>query len=147
MENATAALEILRALKPRQAATYCAADGTVEAWRKIYNRRADGTIRGFASQEQSTGNGLAGGQWEPYRLNVAEAASRAQARAEKKAAARASVAADIAACEARKAEKSAKAAKDLEAARSALETVLAGDFPAIVADALRAQIADLEGSI
>ena len=66
------ALDILQALKPKQASTYHAATVTVTAWRKEYKRRANGTIIGYNDGVQ--------GQWRDYPLNVVEAARRVLTR-------------------------------------------------------------------
>ena len=62
------AAAILKALKPAQG--YSLEGGTVEARKQVWNRRANGTIKGMYS-------GAATPQWESYRLDVVEAARRA----------------------------------------------------------------------
>ena len=78
MANANAtdtALETLRALDPARARTFNADDGTVRLMRRVFSRRADGTIPGFH-------DGTAQCRWEATRVDVCEAARYAVAQVE-----------------------------------------------------------------
>lgn len=71
------ALSWLAANDPKTAATYCAADGTVEARRKRFNRRPNGTIVGFHDGAQP--------RWESYPEDVRVHVARRMAVAAQKA--------------------------------------------------------------
>lgn len=71
------ALAWLAVNDPRTAATYCATDGTVEARRKRFNRRKDGTIVGYHDGATPI--------WESYPEDVCTHVARRMAVAAQKA--------------------------------------------------------------
>jgi hypothetical protein len=58
------ALAWLRANDAKRADTFCEADGTVECWKRQFNRRRNGTIVGFHDGAQ--------GRWVSYRRDARE---------------------------------------------------------------------------
>ena len=74
------ALAWLAANDPKRAATYCEASGTVECWKRQYNRRKDGTIVGFSDGAQ--------GRWVSYPRDVREYVATRRAAEQREAASR-----------------------------------------------------------
>ena len=123
--TAEQALEVVRAKSARWAATYNPADGTVRCLRRVYNRRADGTIVGLSYGAAST-------RTVEERRPVVEVAAELLAHAAQAAQRAEAYKAEVAAQVARWRERAAELRQQAAQAQAELEGLRSAGLPAAV---------------